>query len=56
MVNLKLQLPRHLFSHLYTKLIALLSACSEDVDLVEDVQIEGGHQVQRVDGDFEFRY
>ncbi|WP_339699006.1 hypothetical protein [uncultured Roseivirga sp.] len=62
MKNFKLKLSRHLFCAPYAKLILLLSfsmlsACSsDDLKTIEEVQIEGGHQVQRTDGDFEFKY
>ncbi|WP_339699003.1 hypothetical protein [uncultured Roseivirga sp.] len=37
--------------------IAILSACSGDeIQVIEEIQITGGHQVERVDGQFEFKY
>ncbi|MFT6970781.1 MAG: hypothetical protein ACJAXX_001347 [Roseivirga sp.] len=47
---------------LYLKLMlffsfAILSACTdEEVNTIEEIQITGGHQVERTDGDFEFKY
>jgi hypothetical protein len=37
--------------------LALVTACTdEEVNAIEEIQITGGHQVERVDGDFEFKY
>jgi hypothetical protein len=37
--------------------LALVAACTdEEVNTIEEIQITGGHQVERTDGDFEFKY
>ncbi|MFT6970782.1 MAG: hypothetical protein ACJAXX_001348 [Roseivirga sp.] len=37
--------------------LAIFSACTDDeVNAIEEIQITGGHQVERTDGDFEFKY
>ncbi|MFT7269888.1 MAG: hypothetical protein ACI905_002113, partial [Roseivirga sp.] len=65
MESLRLQICARLQRKLPVKLILLLSialvyACSDpveiEVDSSQDIRIEGGHQVERVQGQFEFKY
>jgi len=61
MKNFKFQIFESFYSKLSHQLLLLLSivlvlGCGDDANLNEDIQIKGGHQVERIDGQFEFKF